>query len=68
MAEIRVKNLGLAGFVKMGGGKLITFNKGHYVFESTRNLCEWEVEYLNSCCSKHDDQVMSLRQLRNKFK
>lgn len=61
---IIVKKLGLAAYVKMQGGKLIRVGKDGYSFEYDRSAKEAEIEYLNSCCYEHDQQVMSLRALK----
>lgn len=62
---ITVKKLGLAAFVKMKGGKLLKFGREGYTFDVNKSEAEIEIEYLNSCCYQHDQQVMSLRSLKD---
>lgn len=59
--EIRVKQLGLAAYIQMMGCNLLRFDNGDFVFESDKTTPEWRVEYINSCCSRHDAAVCSLR-------
>lgn len=68
MSEIRVRDLGLAAYIKASGAVLLTVRDGYFHFDSDIDLVEWEVTYLNTCCYTHDSEVMSLRKLRNKHK
>ena len=64
--EIRVKKLGLAAYIHSQGGLFVDHRDGHFIFKSVRRENEWEVEYFNSCCYKHDTSVMSLRKFIKK--
>lgn len=63
MTTIEVSRLGLAAFVKMHDGKLVKYEAGKFYFESDRSVSDWEVDYTNSCCSRHDAELMNLRKL-----
>ncbi len=59
---IKVKQLGLAAYIRMEGAVLleVTANK-EFVFQTERSLDEWRVLYTNSCCMKHDALVCEMR-------
>ncbi len=61
---IRTKKLGLAAYLVSNGVHLreVTTDK-FFVFESERNLQLWQIEYTNSCCSKHDACLCELRKM-----
>ena len=66
MAEIVTRKLGLAAFIKMHGGRLNKHESGTgFVFEvpSEKTLEDWEFDYLNSCCHRHDTELVNLRRL-----
>lgn len=62
---METKNLGLAAYLFMHGVKLIsTETDGRFVFErDVRDVREWEIEYVNSCCFRHDSALMTLRRM-----
>lgn len=59
--RIEVRRLGLAAFVRMNGGKLLEVVGKTFVFESEKTFEDWQVEYSNSCCWRHDSLVLELR-------
>ena len=61
--RIRVKGLGLAAYVIANGGVFQSYSLEErlFDFESEREAEQWEIEYANSCCSRHDAEVMNLR-------
>ena len=59
--KLEVKRLGLAAFMKVNGCSLLKFNNNVFHFESDKSINDWEIEYTNSCCSKHDSEVCELR-------
>jgi len=61
MAVIKVRQLGLAAYIKVNGAKLIGIEERHFMLESDKTLEEWRLEYNNSCCSKHDAEVCEMR-------
>ena len=65
---IDTRNLGLAAYLKMREIKLLGIKEGNvFVFEcSDKTLRDWEIEYVNSCCFKHDRELMSLRKLMSR--
>jgi hypothetical protein len=60
---IEVKYLGLAAYMKMKGCKLLDIRSKIFIFECEKSYQEWEIEYANSCCRMHDENVMYLRNL-----
>lgn len=65
MMEIfKVRQLGLAAYIKMKGAILIKYDSGFFTFESTKSLDDWNVEYTNSCCSLHDSELCKLRRIK----
>lgn len=68
MAEIIVKKLGLAAFIKTrseqeDGTTFIKYEDGlGFVFNSSKSLNDWKVEYMNSECSRFDKNLMEMRE------
>lgn len=62
---MEVKSLGLAAYVMMKGLKLVKVTEdGSFVFEcNEKSEREWEIEYVNSCCFRHDNALMTLRRM-----
>lgn len=60
---VQTRKLGLAAYIKMQGGTLIKADKGNFEFESDTPLQSWEIEYSNSCCHRHDSELINLRNL-----
>ena len=61
MNTIRVKQLGLAAYIKMEGATLVGIQDREFVFESHTTLEDWRLKYNNSCCMHHDSLVCELR-------
>ena len=61
--RLEIRKLGLAAFIKMNNEELVQVNNGKFVFESECSEVEWEVRYLNSCCHRHDTELINLRKL-----
>jgi hypothetical protein len=59
--RVAVNQLGLAAYIKLNGAELIEVVGKTFVFETTKPLTEWRVQYSNSCCMKHDALVCELR-------
>lgn len=59
--EIAVGKLGLAAYIKMKQGGLLRYTNGNFFFRSGKSLHDWEIEYANSCCARHDSEVCELR-------
>jgi len=64
--KLEIGNLGLAAYMKMMGCKLNKVNGKVFVFELSENGMseeEWRIQYFNSCCFRHDTELMMLRKL-----
>lgn len=63
--EIKVRDLGLAAYIKMVGGRLIRFEERMIVFrvKEDKTVNDYRMEYLNTCCFRHDSELMTLRKL-----
>jgi hypothetical protein len=66
MGELRTKEIGLAAYMTIKNCQLVNFENGEFVFtsENGKSIENWEIEYANSCCCKHDDAVMRLRKFK----
>ena len=63
---LRTKKLALAAYLKMHGATFQGHQDGQFVFaqdEAGKDIDAWQVEYLNSCCHKHDTELVNLRSL-----
>lgn len=60
--EVRVKQLGLAAYIKMNGAKLLGVENREFIFDTNKSVDDWRTMYTNSCCMKHDALVCELRQ------
>jgi len=62
---LEIDNLGLAAFMKMNGLKLVKVIGKCFVFDERDGMSEeeWKIKYLNSCCFRHDTELMMLRKL-----
>ena len=62
---LEIDNLGLAAYMKMNGSKLIRVDGKKFVFEESDGMSEeeWRIKYFNSCCFRHDTELMMLRKL-----
>jgi len=66
MVILQIKELGLAAYMQMKGCTLIGYDKDkrHFKFESeAKSVEDWSIEYANSCCSKHDRNILTLRNI-----
>lgn len=61
--QVTVRELGLAAYLRVSGCRFLGYVDDHFVFESERDRENWEVEYLNSLCYRHDSEIMTLRKL-----
>jgi hypothetical protein len=63
---LRTKKLALAAYLKMHGALFQGHQEGQFVFKvdaESKSLEDWQVDYLNSCCHKHDTELVNLRGL-----
>jgi len=71
MSVVETNDLGLASFMKMNGCKIVEVKSKReskiFVFESNDKKYAseeaWKIRYLNSCCHRHDTELMMLRKL-----
>lgn len=62
--RIHIDSIGLAAYIKMSGCALITVNNNNiFEFDSSKTIEEWNIMYINSCCSRHDSEICNLRRL-----
>lgn len=62
-AQIKVKKLGLAAFMKANGATFIRVEDGAFVFTTNRAISEWREAHNDSCCRKVDNELVYLRNL-----
>ena len=62
---LRTKQLALAAYLKKEGAVFRGYVDGEFEVDSTgdKSIDDWHVEYLNSCCHKHDTELVTLRAL-----
>ncbi len=67
---VTTRTLGLAAYIKMQGGQLMDFEQDTNMFSFKimtdnvgKSAQDWEFEYLNSCCYRHDSELVNLRKL-----
>ena len=72
--RIELEDVGLSAYIKMFGGKLLGIKpegkRKLYQFEiegefESYTVEEWRIKYLNSCCQRHDLEVITLRKLKS---
>lgn len=61
MAIIETRKLGLAAYIKMEQGNFLGVVDNKFRFESEMTAEEWDIRYCNTCCHRHDMEVMALR-------
>lgn len=71
--EIRIRQLGLAAFIKMKSiekseTSFLGYRDEFYIFESNKSLEEWKIEYLNSESSVFDNCLRELREFEKNRK
>ena len=64
---VETRKLGLAAYIKMHGGELTGVEQESNTFSfrdaSEKSVTDWEFEYVNSCCHRHDTELVNLRKL-----
>ncbi len=67
---LEIRGLGLAAYLRMQTGEVmfIKFENGKFIFESEKDENHWRVQYINSCCYRHDQEVMALRVFKQQDK
>ena len=68
--ELETRKLGLAAYIKMEGGTLKGLDGATNTFKfldtPDKTLVDWEMQYVNSCCHRHDTELVNLRKLLRK--
>lgn len=64
---VETRKLGLAAYIKMSGGQLLGVKPESNTFRfetgEDKNIEQWEMQYVNSCCHRHDTELVNLRKL-----
>ncbi len=64
---VETRKLGLAAYIKMQGAALQSVHSETNTFafedESGKDAQAWELDYMNSCCHRHDTELVNLRKL-----
>jgi hypothetical protein len=68
---VETRKLGLAAYIKMCGGELLNIEQNTNTFKfntssndnENKSVEDWEFEYVNSCCHRHDTELVNLRKL-----
>ena len=65
---METRDLGLAAYMKMHGVKLVSTANRTYSFEGDggKTVDDWAVEYSNSCCHRHDTELVGLRKMMSR--
>ena len=58
---VETRELGLAAYIKIQGGKLVGYKDRMFTFGTTKDLDAWRIDYLQSECQRHDQEVLALR-------
>jgi len=62
--RLEVTSLGLAAYMYIMGCAVVEKHGGVFIIETEKELREWEIDYINSDCYKHDQAVLSLKRLK----
>lgn len=62
---LEIKDIGLAAYMKMNGFKVLGYDGQTFQMEgdSYKSFDDWSLEYTNSCCCTHDNQLLQLRDM-----
>lgn len=61
---VKTRDIGLAAFISIREpGSFKTVEGREFVFETDKDLEEWNKEYYGSECRRHDQELMALRRL-----
>lgn len=58
---IKIKNIGLAAYIKLKGCPLIQYRNDRFYFETNLSSIEWKLQYSNSICLKREQALHDLR-------
>lgn len=62
--KIVVKNLGLAAYIKLHGGKIVSSTPHTVVFETDQTGQEWRQSYANSDFARFNSELIELQKLK----
>lgn len=62
---LEIKDIALAAYMKMSGCEFVAFDGSKFKLKnpSEKSIDDWSLEYTNSCCCSHDNQLLQLRNL-----
>jgi hypothetical protein len=62
---LEINDIALAAYMKMSGCEFIAYDGSKFKFKnpSERSIDDWSLEYTNSCCCSHDNQLLQLRNM-----
>ena len=63
---LEIKDIGLAAYMKMHGSKVLGYDGNVFQMQSNpeaKSFEDWSLEYTNSCCCSHDNQLLQLRDM-----
>lgn len=61
--SLKTRKLGLAAYIKLQGVTFLGCQGRNFEFDSDRSENDWEAEYMNTDCYRHDVELMNLRKL-----
>ena len=68
--KMETRDLALAAYMKMHGVPLASVSSRTFEFESKegdeKTIDDWAVEYSNSCCHRHDTELVGLRKMMSR--
>lgn len=62
--RVIVKNLGLAAYIKLHGGQIVSSTAHTVTFESDQTGQEWRTAYANSDFSRFNSELINLQKLK----
>lgn len=62
---LAIKDIALAAYMKMNGCKVLSYDGNTFSMadDGSRDFDEWSLDYTNSCCCTHDNQLLQLRDM-----
>jgi hypothetical protein len=62
---LEIKDIGLCAYMKMNGFKVLGYDGQTFQMEGddSKSFDDWSLEYTNSCCCTHDNQLLQLRDM-----
>ena len=61
---VKVYDMGLAAYMKLKGVMVKGIEGKSFLFDTGDvPLSQWKIDYANSCCSRHDKEILGLKQM-----